>query len=160
MSPEQVLEDFRDGTIDRRIALRRLMIGFAGAFAGASVLGAEADPTFAASGLNHLALRVTDVARSRDFYIEHFGLEVLEDNPPHNCFLGCGEHFVALFQAKTPGMDHFCVTIPDFDPAAALQRLKDAGIESHRVENRVYFEDPDGLEGQVAGRFSSRPGGR
>ena len=40
----------------------------------------------------------------------------------------------------------------------ALKRLEDAGLECHRVENRVYFKDPDGLEGQVAGRYSSRPG--
>ncbi len=158
MSAERILEEYRNGTIERRAAIRGLAACFAVAFAGAPVLAGKDDPTFASKGLNHLALRVTDVARSRDFYIEHFGFEVLEEFLPHNCFLGCGDNFVALFRSKTAGMDHFCVTIDDYDPAEALQRLKDAGLESHRVENRVYFKDPDGLEGQVSGRFSSRPG--
>jgi len=159
MSAERILDEFRRGEIERRDALRGLAVCFAAAFVGAPTLAETNDPTFASKGLNHLALRVTDVARSRDFYIEHFGFEVLEESLPHNCFLGCGDNFVALFRGKTAGMDHFCVTIDDYDPGAALQRLKDAGLESHRVENRVYFKDPDGLEGQVAGRFSSRPGG-
>ena len=160
MSAERILEEYRDGTIERRAAIRRLAVCFAAAFAGAPALADKTETTFASTGLNHLALRVTDVARSRDFYIQHFGFEVLDDNAPRNCFLGCGDNFVALFGSKTAGMDHFCVTIDDYDPAEALQRLEDAGIESHRVENRVYFKDPDGLEGQVSGRFSSRPGTR
>ena len=160
MPAERILEEYRKGTIERRTAIRRLAVCFAAAFAGAPALAGETNSTFASTGLNHLALRVTDVARSRDFYIKHFGFEVLEDNPPGSCFLGLGDNFVALFRGKTAGMDHFCVTIEEYDPAEALQRLKDAGLESHRVENRVYFKDPDGLEGQVAGRFSSRPGPR
>jgi catechol-2,3-dioxygenase len=159
MSAEKILEEYRSGSIERRVAIRRLGFCFAAAFAGVPALAESAEPTFSSTGLNHLALRVTDVARSREFYVRHFGFEVLEDNPPHNCFLGCGDNFVALFRSKTAGMDHFCVTLPEYEPAAALQRLKDAGIEAHRVENRVYFRDPDGLEGQVADRFSSRPGG-
>ncbi|NIM02240.1 MAG: hypothetical protein GTN89_15965 [Acidobacteria bacterium] len=150
MSAERILDDYRSGTIDRRAALGRLAVFFAAAYAGAPVLASKEAPTFASKGLNHLALRVTDVARSRDFYVEHFGLEVRSEFLPHNCFLGCGDNFVALFRSDTAGMDHFCFTIDDYDPAEALQRLKDAGLESHRVENRVYFKDPDGLEGQVA----------
>lgn len=157
MSAERILDEYRNGTIERRSAIRGLAICFAAAFTGAPAVAATDDPTFASIGLNHLALRVTDVATSRDFYIRHFGFTVLRDNAPHNCFLGCGDNFVALFGSKTAGMDHFCVTIEGYDPAEALQRLKDAGIESHRVENRVYFKDPDGLEGQVSGRFTSRP---
>lgn len=151
MSAERLLEDYRNGTIERRDALRGLAVFFAAAFVGSPAVAAKSSPTFAAKGLNHLALRVTDIARSRDFYIEHFGFEVLEEFLPHNCFLGCGDNFVALFRSKTAGMDHFCVTIDDYDPAQALQRLKDAGLESHRTEDRVYFKDPDGLEGQVSG---------
>ncbi len=158
MSANQILDEYRNGTIDRRAALGRLAVFFAAAYAGAPALADKDGPTFASKGLNHLALRVTDVARSRDFYVEHFGLEVLEEYLPHNCFLGCGDNFLALFRSTTAGMDHFCVTIDDYDPAEALERLKHAGLESHRVEDRVYFKDPDGLEGQVSGKFSSRPG--
>ncbi|NIM60088.1 MAG: hypothetical protein GTO30_00105, partial [Acidobacteria bacterium] len=154
MKVERILEEYRDGKIERRAAIGRLAAFFAAAYAGAPAVLADSEPTFVAQGLNHLALRVTDVARSRDFYIKHFGFEILDDNAPRSCFLGTGDNFVALFGGRTAGMDHFCVTIEDYDAAAALKRLEDAGLECHRVENRVYFKDPDGLEGQVAGRYS------
>lgn len=151
MSVERILDDYRDGRLERRSAIRQLGLCFAALLStGGSIRAAE--PGFRAAGLNHLALRVTDVAHSRDFYIKHFGLEVLRDNAPTNCFLGCGENFVALFRAKTAGMDHFCLTVEDYDPARALRELKSMGLESHRVEDRVYFKDPDGLEGQVSAR--------
>jgi catechol 2,3-dioxygenase-like lactoylglutathione lyase family enzyme len=159
LQPERILEEYRSGKIDRRGALGQLAACFGAALAIGGVSAAQGG-SFEARGLNHLALRVTDVARSRDFYVRHFGAEILQNNPPHNCFLGFGENFVALFRGKTAGLDHFCFTIDDYDAAEVLQRLEAEGLESHRVEDRVYFKDPDGLEGQIAGRFSSWPGGR
>lgn len=154
---ERILDDYREGTLDRRSALRGLAACFAAAFAAEGIF-ANPGHAFQATGLNHLALRVADVARSRDFYVEHFGAAVLEESAPHNCFLEIGEHFLALFRGTTPGMDHFCFTIEDFDPGDVVKRLEAQGLSARRVEDRVYFEDPDGLEGQLSGRYSNRPG--
>jgi len=155
----QILEDYKSGRIERRQAIRGLAVCFATAFVAGRAPAAE-ESAFASTGLNHLALRVTDVARSRDFYVKHFGFGVLRDNAPGNCFLECGDNFLALFRGNPAGLDHFCLTIEDYDPAVALQRLEALGLEAHRVENRVYFKDPDGLKGQLSGRFSSWPGER
>ena len=47
----------------------------------------ENDSTFEAVGLNHIALRVTDVLRSREFYKKHLGMTVRRDGGERNCFL-------------------------------------------------------------------------
>ena len=159
---EGLFEQVERGTISRREAVGRLVAVAAAAFAGGGVgrgaAAAEAGatdgagPTFTSRGLNHLALRVTDVPRSRDFYVRHLGLRVMSESPT-NCFLEAGEeHFVALFRADRAGMDHYCHTIDGYDPDDVVARLRAVGIEPRRTANRVYFDDPDGLEVQLAAR--------
>ena len=107
-------------------------------------------PTFEAKALDHIALAVTDVARSRDFYLKHLGLTIRSDNSPSSCFLNCGDEFVALFRHGEGGLDHYCYAIDDYDAGDAVRRLKAVGLKPRRVSNRVYFDDPDGNEVQVA----------
>ena len=149
----QWLRAFEDGRIDRRELLSKMLLAV-GATAGVgttrSAVAKEADsPTFPSKGLNHLALNVTDVARSRDWYCKHLGLEVLRDGS-QNCFLKTGDDFLALFRSSKPGMNHFCFTWPGKTADEAVRRIKAAGMQPRREENRVYFPDPDGLTVQVA----------
>lgn len=111
----------------------------------------EAEPTFRATGLNHIALQVTDVPRSRDFYVRHLGLTVRREGE-QNCFLNCGKHFVALFKSDTAQMDHYCYSIDEYDVGECEARLKAEGIEPRvvRSDGRIYFPDPDGLTVQLA----------
>ncbi len=139
-----------------RLSRRRLMIELTGLFGVAAGLGAAQErprptSTFTATEINHVALAVTDVSRSRKFYEEHMGLGVRSDNSPHSVFLDVGKRdFLALFRADKPGMDHYCYTIDGYQPADAVKRLKAAALEPRRRGNRVYFDDPDGLEVQVS----------
>lgn len=113
--------------------------------------------TFRSIGLNHLALRVTDVSRSREFYVRHLGAQVMGEGPDH-CFLACGaNHFVALLRHNCPGLDHFCLTIDEYDPDRAAAGLEAAGFDAHRSEDRVFFEDPDGLVVQIADTWGDYP---
>jgi hypothetical protein len=67
------------------------------------------------------------------------------------CFLRCRDkNFVALFKSEKAAMDHYCYSIVKYDAAGAVETLKAAGLEPRRSGNRVYFDDPDGLEVQVA----------
>ena len=150
---ETTLDSFERGRISRREALTRLTalmlaIGSAGKLAFAEE---PAGSTFEAKGLDHIALRVTDVSRSRDFYAKHLGLRVTSQSD-YNCFMSCGEDFVALFRSDKPGLDHYSYAIDDYDPARAVTRLENANLKPRRHENRVYFDDPDGLTVQVSGR--------
>lgn len=159
---DQVLRAYEGGGISRRELVCTLGAVVSAALAGAtpSSRAEESQSTFRSVGLNHVALRVSDVQRSRRFYVEHLGLRVLRDGQ-RNCFLGCGANqFVALFRADAPGLDHYCYTIDRYDAGAVMERLRTAGLEPERHEDRVYFDDPDGLTLQLAGEWNDYPGDR
>ncbi|NIR51512.1 hypothetical protein GWO43_23305 [candidate division KSB1 bacterium] len=157
---EQILTNFESGHISRREAVVRLASLVLGVVGTSNIANTQhsGSPTFQAKGLNHLGLRVSNISLSRDFYREHLGLTVIRDNTPHNCFMACGDNYVGLFRSDNPRMDHCCYTVEAYDPDSATQKLKKAGIDSRREENRVYFEDPDDLTIQLSGKWDSWPG--
>lgn len=137
---------------DRGKLSRRHLVTTLAAVAGlsAAVRSVGGEPTFRATGLNHIALSVTDVERSRDFYVRHLGLEVASQSLPGSCFLDCGPDFVALFRGSEPGMHHYCYSIPNYSQQDAAERLRAVGIEPSLRGRRIYFPDPDGLTVQLA----------
>jgi catechol-2,3-dioxygenase len=150
----RVVDAFRRGEITRRqLGLRLMALGAAAAGLSGVVTGAEeeeaVESTFQATGLDHIALNVTDLQRSSEFYQKHLGLTVMRSSAS-SVFLRCGPDFVALFRRDQPAMDHYCYDIRDYDPDTAVQKLREAGLEPRRRANRVYFDDPDGLVVQVA----------
>lgn len=136
---------------------RRQLVGLLGSLvvalsgSGRTAAGEQAS-TFEAVELNHIALRVTDVERSRNFYVKHLGLKVNGDCGAGSCFLSFGRNFLALFRGDEAGMDHYCYAVRDFDLADAEDKLEAAGLkpEVHRAGGRIYFEDPDGLTVQLS----------
>src|SRR5688572_26021472 len=110
ISINTLVTEFEAGRISRRQLIARLaalMAGLGGLHAAAEEGAAS---TFKATALNHVALRVTDVKRSRDFYQKHLGLEIMSDGE-ERCFLKCGDEFVALFRGDEPRLDHYCYSI-------------------------------------------------
>ncbi len=105
--------------------------------------------TFQGVEVNHVALNVTDVGRSRDFYQKHLGLPVLSQSQT-NCFLGLGKNFLALFQNPNPGMNHYCIGIENYEVGTVMAELERQGLDPARRSNRVYFKDPDGIEVQLS----------
>jgi glyoxylase I family protein len=116
----------------------------------------------ATSGVHHIALRSTDLLRSRRFYADSLGFPVVLDGPGLFLFLA-GTTAIAVRgpEAQTPpndvfnpfraGLDHLALGCPD---ERELQRvaaaLASAGIENTGVKldhmlNRRYvaFKDPD-----------------
>ena len=138
----QILASYEQGKISRRA-----LIGGLVALAGSrEATGAS---TFQGVSLNHVALSVTDIGRSREFYQEHFGLPLVRESES-SCFLDLGPHFLALFRSPSAGLNHYCIAIEGYDAAAAVETLRSRGLKSRRAGNRVYFRDPDGLEVQVS----------
>jgi catechol 2,3-dioxygenase-like lactoylglutathione lyase family enzyme len=151
---ESLVKDFERGLLSRRQLASRL-VGL-GAALGVMPRVAKASEgesnTFQATGLSHVALNVTSVPRSRDFYIKHLGLKVIREGGEDNCFLGSGDDFfLTLFKGERPGLNHYCYAIRDYAADQAEEKLKAAGLKPRREGNRVYFPDPDGIEVQVAG---------
>lgn len=149
----RLVEQFEAGRMTRRQLVTHLA-AFATALAGTAgtALASAEISTFQGTGLNHIALRVTDVERSREFYKKHLGLKVVREDPRANCFLTCGDHFVALFRSNQAGMDHYCYSIKDYDQKTAAEKLRAARIEPETPSgtDRIYFKDPDGLKVQLA----------
>ena len=148
---ESIVDSYDRGLLTRRQLIGHL-VAVAAAMSGTAVASQSGSPesTFKATGLDHIALSVTDVARSRAFYEKHLGLTVMRDGGEQSCFLHCGDNFVALFRSKEPAMHHYCYAIDSYEPGSAVEKLKAAGLTTRRAQNRVYFDDPDGLEVQVA----------
>ncbi len=147
----KILDQYDSGTISRRELVTVLAGAVALGTGEASVaMASDKGPTFEAVGLHHIALSVSDVAQSRDFYVRHLGLEVSSEWLPNQCFLNCGPDFVALFRSSKPGMHHYSYAISDYDQQAAAERLRGAGLEPKLEGGRIYFDDPDGIVVQVS----------
>lgn len=149
---DRVVTEFLAGRLSRRQLIARLMaIGAAASGVGHLVraAGAGNGSTFRAESVDHVALAVTDVRRSSDWYVRHLGLRVTSESEA-SAFLNCGKDFLALFRNDRPGLDHFSFAIPDYDQKEAARRLKAAGLEPKLRGGRTYFDDPDGIEVQVS----------
>jgi catechol 2,3-dioxygenase-like lactoylglutathione lyase family enzyme len=142
----KLLEGYELGKVNRR----QLIQGLAAIATSASAITAEAS-TFQGAALNHIAIRVTSVQRSRDFYQKHLGLPVIHESQT-NCFLGLGKNFLTLFRNANPGLDHFCIAIENFNAETAMEELRRHGLNPTRPSgsDRVYFPDPDSLTVQLS----------
>ena len=106
-----------------------------------------------ASGIDHIVLHVSDVARAKKFYTDVLGMTVYRENE-RQAFLHAGPQGVALFKKQgdtslTTGNDlnHLALNVT----SGTYETLK-AELEKHGVavtgrpgEDRcIYFRDPDG----------------
>jgi catechol 2,3-dioxygenase-like lactoylglutathione lyase family enzyme len=96
-----------------------------------------------------VAVRVTDLNRSRDFYQKLLGLPVTSQDSG-SCFLDVGPDFLTLFRGSSGELDHFCLSVEGYDVETAVKRLSENGQKPRRTANRVYFPDPDKLTVQLA----------
>jgi catechol 2,3-dioxygenase-like lactoylglutathione lyase family enzyme len=139
-----MLERYESGRLGRRELIRALA-------ALAVAAPAAAESTFQGVGLNHIALRVADIPRTRAFYQGLLGLPLISESPT-SCFLKLGEEFLTFFRNPNPGLDHYCIAIENFRPDEVVARLRGKGLEPRRPSgtDRIYFRDPDGLEVQLS----------
>lgn len=147
---EKFIVDYERGRISRRELIASLGAMVVALTAGQSVAAAEGS-TFKANGINHVALNVPDIEVSRDFYVKHLGLKVVREGSS-NCFMTCGDNFVALFRSSDSGLNHFCFSVEDYDVVKAEETLAENGLNPRREGNRIYFNDPHGITVQLASK--------
>jgi len=122
--------------------------------------------------IGHVLLRVLDLERSKKFYSDVLGFQVLEEDPEHGgtfMALEGQSHAIDLFQVKdteaaqqqTPGvrgLGHIAFRV---ESEAALKdayaTLQEHGVEitrtiDHVSQKSVYFNDPDGVILEIATR--------
>ena len=156
---DRLVDDYDRGGLSRRQLIAGLTAAATAAIlpgrAGAQSTTAPAappktPPTFHAVDLNHIALRVTDIPRSKAFYEKHLGLEMSSQSRT-SCFMRCRDRdFLAMFKSDKAGLHHYCYSVEGYTAASAMERLKEAGLKPRQRGERVYFDDPDGIECQVA----------
>ena len=115
--------------------------------------------------IHHVAIIVSDYQKSRDFYVNRLGFEVIRENyrkerDDYKLDLKLGDCELEIFGIqKSParpsypeacGLRHLAFRVKDIDEA--VNWLKELGIETEPVrvdpftEKRMtFFKDPDGL---------------
>ena len=147
-SISRLLEHYENGKITRRN-----LIGGIAALAARTATSAAAPPRSSAlqgENINHVALRVTNVARSRDFYSKLLGLPVVRESSKM-CFLGLGRNFLALFGSSEAKVDHYCIGVKKYEVKKVTAELRSQGLNPRQPggTDLVYFHDPDGFEVQL-----------
>ena len=117
-----------------------------------------------ANGLSHIGLRVTDIARSKRFYVDTLGSQLVREidgaaliNMYGMLFAlyGDGSHSASRdrFDPFRVGLDHIALAIEDPNILENLKRELDAaGVRNNGVEvdpethdKYISFYDPDGI---------------
>ncbi|MCY4488373.1 MAG: VOC family protein [Deltaproteobacteria bacterium] len=112
-------------------------------------------------GMRHIALNVEDVERSKAFYHDILGMEVVWQPDPQNAYLSSGSDNLALHEtpvgrppdAATSALDHLGFIVSDIDRVQELEaefRAKQVTIikpfKRHRDGSASFYcADPDGV---------------
>ncbi len=119
---------------------RRSFLGSVAALATApSVLqrtglaaGQAGGPPIPVRSWNHMTLTVTDIGRSLEFYQGLFGMTIAARQARTLILrIGSGPQFLALGGGRpdaTPGINHFCLNVDDFDHRRAVGILGEHGV--------------------------------
>jgi catechol 2,3-dioxygenase-like lactoylglutathione lyase family enzyme len=113
-------------------------------------------PALRTTGIDHVVLHVSDVARSKAFYMDVLGMTVRHDGSRH-VFLHCGDQQLALFARDGKigaggDLNHLAFAVDRGNWKQIAEALRARGIEvSGRSDDEecVYFEDPDGHQLQI-----------
>jgi catechol 2,3-dioxygenase-like lactoylglutathione lyase family enzyme len=119
-------------------------------------------------GLRHLALRVRDIPKAKEFYLRVFGMRVVWEPDPQNCYLSSGTDNLALHEVGAPKgsgqapdllgpLDHFgfiAETPQVVDAWAGWAKQKGVAILKEPKRHRdgsysCYLADPDGNTIQI-----------
>lgn len=122
--------------------------------------------SFEVTGIDHLVLRVSNLAASRDFYEGLLGCVMERELPDLGLFqLRAGRQLIDLVPIgselggvsevlqENRNQDHFCLTISPFEPEVLNKLMVAAGVSCSEVGTRygadgyglsLYVTDPDG----------------
>ena len=179
-------EDSRINRIDRRHVIQALGFGATAALAASAVpkvasafasralpaTMARSNKDLKAVGWDHLSFDVMDVAKSRDWYVDLFGMKVTWDDgtpnkPPTNSELDFGAPLLldSLYVRKTkPGqntmVDHLAWKIEHFTKSGSEAEMKEIGLNPTDDGPLGWsVKDPDGYTAQIIAKTGGWPGG-
>lgn len=162
MSINNTKDNNAEKTISRRTFVNSMAMLTAGVGVGGKTVLAERDlPPIPVSAINHMTLAVSDPAASLAWYQGLFGLPIAARQDGTVILqLGDGPEFIALSgkPSDNPRIDHYCLSVDNFDHEAILQILAENGVEAadefgpmrsgfnlRGGTPQLWFGDPDGL---------------
>lgn len=135
-------------------------------------------PGFSIAGIDHVVVRVRDLARALAFYRDTLGCTVEREQHAQGLTqLRAGRSLIDLVTADGPlgrragaqaggaNMDHFCLSIVPFDAGVLRTHLAAHGVAADEPAVRygadgegpsIYVEDPDGNRVELKGGGSVR----
>jgi catechol 2,3-dioxygenase-like lactoylglutathione lyase family enzyme len=144
------------------------------------LLAQTPQPAMALRELNHFALFVADGQRSKEFYQGLFGMPVQAVQGAGGALLKVGQGMEYIALAGVGGgrphgfIDHWSINMENFDAATVMKALADHGVAKSdpgtaamtawirmrgpaqggapEGTGELYFNDPDGIKGQVQNR--------
>ena len=148
----KLLNDFEQGKMNRRQLIRSIAVAAAAAAPAAAAEGKG----FKAVTVNHISYQVADYAKTRDFYVDLFGMKVSGDNG-RQANLSFGDTFLLPRNARnggpTPLVNHIAYTIENWNKDKVEAELKRRGLEARPdTENSFHIKDPDGFDVQISGK--------
>lgn len=135
---------------------------------------------FKVQHIDHVVLRVEDMERSLEFYIEVLGCSIKKRNEQYEMIhLAAGSSMIDLVDIHGPlgaigggaprkerrNVDHFCLRVEPFDEEAILTHLQGHGVAAENAVTRygaqgvgpsIYCFDPDGNQIELKG--PAKPG--
>src|SRR5262245_10838739 len=145
--------------------LRTPAIALCGIMITLPAAGQSVKPQVEVKTLNGLALVVTDVARSVDFYQSAFGLRnYAPQSAAPMLEIGAGPSFVTMRQGPAPRLDYIQLGVEGFNAEKVMKTLLAHGVTRSRAPNRtpmtawivmrgdtpeLFLNDPNGLTIQL-----------
>jgi len=150
-----ILSDYERGKISRRQFIETVSIVAVAAASAPAALAAAPPAPIVPVSVNHIAMGVSDLKRSKDWYTRIFKLKVIQEND-HFALLQFGNTQLVLRSptkerpSVAPGtVNHFMFGISPYDEAALFQTLKDQGFDPTKDLDSAIIRDPDNLLVQV-----------
>jgi catechol 2,3-dioxygenase-like lactoylglutathione lyase family enzyme len=140
----------------RGLLSRRDTLTLLGAVAATRGANAAEPGILQPATLDHVNLRVSNVAKSAEFYTALFDTPLLRNPalrarpnlpPGEAIFLKMGEGYLVIstaFAPDIPGLDHYSVGIRNYEQGKLATKLNDSGMAAEARSADVWVRDPDG----------------
>jgi len=146
-------------SMPQHLISRRQSLGLIGAGAvGSALLRAQAARLeFAA--IDHIEFYVSDVDKSRDFFVRLFGNTVLKNTSASKKYLRLGSAYMAFEKPRTAGgaitVDHYSASIKSIDMAKVHAHLEARSIpfRDYPSGRDTAVTDPDGTRTQLSPEY-------
>lgn len=147
-----LVSGYEQGKLSRRQLIQALALMASGAGAGLAQPSAAPAP-FPASSVNHIAISVSDLKKSSEWYKDLFGMKPEQENDTVST-LAFGNTVLVLRPTQNTQnvgrISHFCFGVKGFKLPEAEAELKKRGLNPRKDNESYHVMSPDGTDIQIS----------